>query len=183
MVNFKDLNRSPRINLVFRQPYGRLSILILRNGAGTMDHLVQWPVFGPIRPIRVVMKIANSQKSKFQDVLEQKEGELMQLLRKRDGIVIEKSADQMDEIQFATERDLAIRNVDRESGLLRDVKDALRRIHDGSFGVCMECESAISPKRLAAVPWAARCIQCQDAADRDRREGTETLSANLLHAA
>jgi len=40
----------------------------------------------------------------------------------------------MDEIQYATERDLPIRNVDRESSLLRDVRDALRRIHDGDFG-------------------------------------------------
>jgi DnaK suppressor protein len=89
----------------------------------------------------------------------------------------------MDEIQLATERDLAIRNVDRESSLLRDVQDALRRIHGGEFGTCMECESAISPKRLAAVPWAARCIQCQEAADRDRQEGTESVSADLLNAA
>jgi RNA polymerase-binding transcription factor DksA len=59
----------------------------------------------------------------------------------------------MDEIQYASERDLAIRNVDRESSLLRDVKGALRRIHDGSFGTCIECESMISPRRLAAVPW------------------------------
>ena len=89
----------------------------------------------------------------------------------------------MDEIQSATERDLAIRNVDRDSNLLRDVKDALRRVHDGSFGACMECESAISPKRLAAVPWAARCIQCQDAAERNRENGTESLPAALLNAA
>ena len=119
----------------------------------------------------------------FQEILARKEGDLSRVLRNRDGIAIEKSADQMDEIQLATERDLAIRNVDRESGLLRDVKDALRRIHDGEFGTCMECESAISPKRLAAVPWAARCINCQEAADRDRQEGTESFSAAVLHAA
>ena len=46
----------------------------------------------------------------------------------------------MDEIQYASERDLAIRNVDRDSALLRQVKAALRRIHDGSFGTCIECE-------------------------------------------
>ena len=74
----------------------------------------------------------------------------------------------MDEIQYASERDLAIRNVDRESTLLRQVKAALRRIHDGGFGICIDCDSAISPKRLAAVPWAPRCIQCQEAADRTR---------------
>jgi DnaK suppressor protein len=129
------------------------------------------------------MKAAHSEMREFQDVLERKEAELVQLLRKRDGIAIEKSADQMDEIQYATERDLAIRNVDRESGLLRDVKDALRRIRDGSFGACVECESAISPKRLAAVPWAARCIQCQEAVDLERREGTESPDATLLNAA
>jgi len=90
--------------------------------------------------------------------------------------MIEKSADQMDEIQCATERDLAIGNLDRESGLLREVKDAMRRIHDGAFGACIVCESAISPKRLAAVPWAALCIECQEAADRDR-EDNGNLSA------
>jgi len=117
------------------------------------------------------------------EVLERKESELVHVLRKRDGIEIEKSADQMDEIQYASERDLAIRNVDRESSLLRQVKAALRRIHDGSFGMCIECESAIGPKRLAAVPWAPRCIRCQESADRDLQERRESLSEPLGHAA
>jgi DnaK suppressor protein len=131
----------------------------------------------------MAMNIAHSKTNGFQQVLERKEAELVQVLRKRDGIAIEKSADQMDEIQLATERDLAIRNVDRESNLLRDVKDALRRIHEGDFGTCLECEAAISAIRLAAVPWAARCIHCQEAVDRDRQEGTDSFSATLLHAA
>ena len=129
------------------------------------------------------MKTEQSETSVFQEMLERKEAELAGVLRKREGITIEKSADQMDEIQYAMERDLAIRNVDRETSLLRDVRDALRRIHDGSFGTCIDCESAISPKRLAAVPWAACCIQCQDTAERERREGPETLTTTLLSAA
>ena len=129
------------------------------------------------------MKTENSEMAELRKVLERKEAELAHVLRKREGIAIEKSADQMDEIQYATERDMAIRNVDRDSTLLRDVREALHRIHEGSFGTCLDCESAISPKRLAAVPWAARCIQCQEAADRDRQEGTESLPATLLNAA
>jgi RNA polymerase-binding transcription factor DksA len=70
----------------------------------------------------------------FQGILERKEAELVHMSRGRDGIAIEKSADEMDEIQFASERDLAIRNVDREATILREVKATLRRIHDGSFG-------------------------------------------------
>jgi RNA polymerase-binding transcription factor len=111
------------------------------------------------------------------EALETKAAELDRVLRKRDDITIEKSADQMDEIQFATERDLAIRNVDRDSALLRQVKAALARIRDDSFGTCIECESPISPKRLAAVPWAARCIQCEEAADRDVHERADLVNA------
>jgi DnaK suppressor protein len=129
------------------------------------------------------MKIAPAELGGFQEILGRKEAELDWVLRNRDGIAIEKSADQMDEIQYASERDLAMRNVDRESSLLRDVKAALGRIHDGSFGTCIECESAISPRRLAAVPWAPRCIQCQEAADRDQQERTESLRETLVKAA
>jgi DnaK suppressor protein len=127
------------------------------------------------------MKTADTRRVK--QILEQKEAELVHVLRRRDGIAIEKSADQMDEIQYASERDLAIRSVEVESNLLRQVRAALRRIHDGRFGTCKECEGVISPKRLAAVPWAPRCIQCQEAADRDRQEGTESVSEILVNAA
>lgn len=117
------------------------------------------------------------------EILERKEAELVRVLRRLDAIAIEKSPDQMDEAQYASERDLAIRTVDRESNLLRQVRAALRRIHDGGFGTCIECESAISPKRLAAVPWAPRCIQCQEAADQDRQERTEYVRETLVNAA
>ena len=129
------------------------------------------------------MKIASNELGGVQKILERKEAELDRELRKRDGIAIEKSADQMDEIQYASERELAMRNVDRESHLLRQVKAALRRIHDGSFGTCAECESAISPRRLAALPWALLCIQCQEASDRDRQERAESLGEALGNAA
>ena len=129
------------------------------------------------------MKTENSEMAELRKVLERKEAELAHVLRKREGIAIEKSADQMDEIQYATERDMAIRNVDRDSTLLRDVREALHRIHEGSFGACLDCESAISPKRLVAMPWASRCIQCQEAADQDRQGSTERLNGTLLSAA
>jgi DnaK suppressor protein len=46
--------------------------------------------------------------------------------------------------------------------LLREISDALLRIDHGSYGVCMECEEPISPKRLDAVPWARYCVKCQE---------------------
>lgn len=129
------------------------------------------------------MKTKHFERSSIQHILERKQAELIQELQTRDGIAIETSADQMDEIQYATERDLAIRNVDRVSSLLRQVRTALRRIEGGSYGTCIECEGAIHPKRLAAVPWASRCIHCQDAMDRDQQQRTEPAGEALFSAA
>jgi DnaK suppressor protein len=108
--------------------------------------------------------------AKFKQILETKQGELARVLRNREAIAIEKSADALDEVQHAAERELAIRNLDRESGLFRQVKGGLARIDEGTYGVCLRCEEDINPKRLAAVPWAQYCIQCQELVDRRRSE-------------
>jgi DnaK suppressor protein len=121
--------------------------------------------------------------SKYQNVLEAKQAELVPLLRNRAGIAIEKSPDALDEVQLAEEREMAIRNLDRESILLRNVRAARRRIEDGSFGVCLHCEEDISPKRLAAVPWTAFCLQCQELADRSQGDDTDNFDYWLVNAA
>jgi DnaK suppressor protein len=46
--------------------------------------------------------------------------------------------------------------------LLREISDALHRIDQETYGICMECEEDISTKRLDAVPWARYCVTCQD---------------------
>src|SRR5690348_12296757 len=114
----------------------------------------------------------------FHKILEARIEELEGAIRQRDCIAIEQSPDQLDEIQRASERDLAISNIDRGSKQLRDVRAALRRIRDGSFGVCEECEEEIHLKRLAAIPWASLCIHCQEALD--CRETVETASNSPL---
>jgi len=124
--------------------------------------------------------MTKSEINKFKKILETKKAELEHIVRNRDAIAIEKSADALDEVQHASERELAIRNLDRESNLLRSVRLALRRIDDGSFGTCLHCDEEISPKRVAAVPWAANCIQCQELADRNKEEGNESFDDELV---
>lgn len=121
--------------------------------------------------------------SKFKKILETKQEELERVVRNRDAITIEKSADALDEVQHAAERELAIRNLDRESNLLRNVRGALRRIEDGSFGTCAHCEEDISPKRLNAVPWTSLCIQCQEQVDRNREQGNDDMFEEMLVSA
>jgi DnaK suppressor protein len=127
--------------------------------------------------------MTKSEVNKYKEILETRQAELVEVLRNRDGITIEKSPDALDEVQNAAERELAIRNLDRESNLLRNVRAALRRIDDGSFGVCVHCDEEISPKRVAAVPWTPYCIQCQEAADKAQEDGSESFDDLLVNAA
>lgn len=46
--------------------------------------------------------------------------------------------------------------------LLREISEALRRIDEGTYGTCPECEEPISVKRLDALPWARYCVKCQE---------------------
>ena len=45
---------------------------------------------------------------------------------------------------------------------IRQVKAALQRVRQGRYGICESCEEEIPPRRLAAVPTAARCVDCAD---------------------
>jgi DnaK suppressor protein len=45
----------------------------------------------------------------------------------------------------------------------RDVERALEKLDEGTYGVCDRCGGAIAPERLAAVPWAVRCVACASA--------------------
>ncbi|MDW8130098.1 MAG: TraR/DksA family transcriptional regulator [Bryobacterales bacterium] len=127
--------------------------------------------------------MTNGDLKKYREILERKRAELAETVRRRDEIAIEKSADAIDEVQRAAERELAIRNLDRESQLLRNIRAALARMDEGTYGICVRCEEPISPKRLAAVPWTPFCISCQEAADRNEQEPLEILNEILMNAA
>jgi DnaK suppressor protein len=67
--------------------------------------------------------------------------------------------------------DLAVRNYSKnvmlavsenESRQLVLVDEALLRVEDDEYGQCQNCEKSINQKRLAAIPWARYCLDCQE---------------------
>jgi DnaK suppressor protein len=123
--------------------------------------------------------MTKSELHRFRAILTARVAELERLTRRRDGIAVDRSDDLLEEIQVASERALAVSNLDREYSQLQNARVALRRIQEGTFGACEHCDEDIHPKRLVAVPWAAFCIRCQEAIDRNPEE-TPTPTRNLL---
>ncbi|MBM3246055.1 MAG: hypothetical protein FJZ13_01865 [Candidatus Omnitrophica bacterium] len=67
--------------------------------------------------------------------------------------------------------DVATDNYDREFSLglassgrevLYELDDALKKIEDGTFGICESCKNLITKTRLKAVPYARLCVKCQE---------------------
>ena len=65
------------------------------------------------------------------------------------------------------DRELALDLVDSEQKLLYEVNEALRRVAEGKFGCCEQCEKSIGRKRLQAIPYARLCIKCEKKKEKD----------------
>jgi DnaK suppressor protein len=107
----------------------------------------------------------------FRRTLEAKKKELLAGTSDREEILIENAAEEFDRLQQQMNREVAIRNLDRESKLLKDVQAAMKRVEEDTFGTCLRCEEPIPEKRLKALPWAAYCVSCQETIDRQKASG------------
>ena len=68
--------------------------------------------------------------------------------------------------QVNTARDLELALDERETAELRLIDAALARIEGGTYGQCVDCGIQIPAARLHAAPEAARCIACQEKAEK-----------------
>ena len=84
----------------------------------------------------------------------------------RVSILIQQVADPLDMTLQAAERELTVQRLGLSSTLARRIQSAIERLDSGAFGLCLNCEGDIAPKRLNALPWAELCIRCQEEADR-----------------
>jgi len=116
----------------------------------------------------------------FRSILERRQTDLRNGSRNREALAFETSPDELDRIQHASARDLAIDNLARDCSQLAEVRSALRRVNAGAFGFCVGCEEKINPKRLAAVPWASFCIVCQEALDREKAPWSDIYTSLVM---
>lgn len=79
----------------------------------------------------------------------------------------ETTLEEGDAAQASENRDVSFTTRERLARRVNQLTAALERIERGTYGQCTECGRAIEPARLAAIPEAATCLQCQ--ADHERR--------------
>ena len=68
----------------------------------------------------------------------------------------------------------------REGKYLVYLEEALKRIHDGTFGVCKVCKKLIPKARLMAVPTATKCVNCKEETKKKEQENNRMEMARLF---
>ena len=93
------------------------------------------------------------------------------LANSADGVAGKSSGGGQDRTEEGTEnfaQDLSLLQVSNKQDMLNGIIDALRRVDLGTYGLCEMCGEPIAKPRLQVQPFAARCITCQSAAERNR---------------
>jgi len=105
-------------------------------------------------------------KSNLEDIKEKLLAERELLIQKLKGNDLS-----VDDSETPDPVDLAVRNYSKnvmlavsenESRQLTLIDEALLRIEDDEYGICQNCEKEVNPKRLAALPSARYCLDCQE---------------------
>lgn len=120
----------------------------------------------PIPEMHGVGELDTAEIHQYRAALRAKLSELETGVRRLDDIAVETAPDAMDDSAFANDRDFAVERLMQITSLLASVRSALDRMEHGGYGVCLNCDEAINPKRLAVLPWAAHCRPCQENLDR-----------------
>ena len=110
---------------------------------------------------------------KFQELLEEKRKVVLERARQMlsEGMVLDAN-DLPDEMDLASSeyiQSFEFRLRGREKSLLSKLDLALKKIDDGTFGICEICEEPIGKKRLEARPETSLCIKCKEDQEREER--------------
>lgn len=110
---------------------------------------------------------------RFQEMLEEKRKVVVERARQMlsEGMVLDAN-DLPDEMDLASSeyiQSFEFRLRGREKSLLSKLDLALKKIEDGSFGICEICDEPIGKKRLEARPETSLCIKCKEDQEREER--------------
>jgi RNA polymerase-binding transcription factor len=116
------------------------------------------------------VRMSKKEMEKYRRLLEEKKASLSSDLAKtrsaEEETTEEATQDIADKAVSSYTREFLYSLTDGERSTLLQIDDAIVRIDDGTYGMCINCGQPMAEKRLTAVPWAPYCVECQELAEK-----------------
>ena len=142
-----------------------------------------------LRPLYRLAPIADGEQTatalhmtndEFRSLIQKREQDLLDEMDKNQtearDMTDQASTEVMERMVNLEGRETLLRHNDADFQELREVRDALARLDDGSFGKCLDCGREIPAARLAAIPWTAYCLEDQEKRDRGGSQSSGSLT-------
>lgn len=109
--------------------------------------------------------------AKRNSILKEAKEEIAKYMSGDNRQLVDTAIDEGDWAVVDISEDLSLRRLDSHRQLLLDIDESLRKIQEGTYGICEECGEEISEKRLNVIPTATLCIDCKE--NREKMEALE----------
>jgi DnaK suppressor protein len=109
--------------------------------------------------------------TKRHETMNEMEGVLGRSLTEDQQRRLEAAMDIGDQSLMDLERELGISLMEMRNKRRQAIDDALRKLDEGTYGICDGCGEAISPGRMRALPEGVLCLKCASKAPRPRPQG------------
>ncbi len=128
--------------------------------------------------VKTEKKMTKTDLDKLKKVLERQLGDLRaDFAKEMPNMGAATLADVNDQATLESERSFELRIKDRERKLINKVQEALRKITDGTYGICESCGESIGVKRLMARPVTNLCINCKAEMEAEERREENILQS------
>jgi len=126
---------------------------------------------------------ASARTSRYNDLRQMLEDRRRELMNEVQGRIRDVRADGSKEVldqgessEVDIQEDIEFALIQMKSETLNKINEALRRLEEGTYGNCFECDEEIAEARLRALPFAVRCKDCEEA--RETAEQRERMMAH-----
>ena len=108
--------------------------------------------------------------SKKMNILKEVKEEISKYVSGDNKQLVDTANDEGDWAQVDISEDLSLQRLAAHRKLMYNIDEAVRKIEEGTYGICEDCGNEISEKRLLILPAATLCVDCQE-----NREQAELL--------
>ncbi len=100
--------------------------------------------------------------TKREGILQEAKQEIAKYVSGENRQLVDTAIDEGDWATVDISEDISLRRLGAQRQILKDIEECLRKIQEGTYGICEECGEEISAKRLGVIPTATLCIDCKE---------------------
>jgi DnaK suppressor protein len=110
---------------------------------------------------------------KRDEILKEAREEISKYIKGENRQLVETALDAGDWSVIDPSQDINLRKLSNHHETLANIDDSMRKLNEGTYGICEDCEEEINPERLKIIPFAIRCRDCQEAKEELEAAGRE----------